>query len=186
MTHLEHAKILAFLSGEPSTHWLEGRSNQDDEGINMGLLDSLPEARDAQELEDRTHLEEVLKGVLGGRTDNACAEVVHSFMEKVGDQKGLDLLIGLLAVREAASAETSMTIGAVRCLKQVGQQAMAPLTQALLSENPLLRKRAVIALSEIGDPAAIESLMPLLEDRKSFVREAAQDALDRLGAADNP
>jgi len=150
----------------------------------MGLLDFLPQSEDAQQLEERGYLESVLKGMLAARTAEARAETGATFVVHVGLERAMALLIDLLGVREAGSAESSVTIGAMRCLREIGRDALPRLMEALEDENPLVQKRAAMVLGEIGDKAAIGSLTPLVEDGKSYVREAAQDALDKLGELD--
>ncbi len=51
----------------------------------------------------------------------------------------------------------------------------------LASEDTAKRKGAVFALGALGDPAAIQDLLGLLDDRDAGVREAALAALERLG-----
>ena len=150
----------------------------------MGLLDSLPETTDAQELQERQYLEEALKGIMISRTDEAAKETVVSFIAQVGEAEAVALLINVLSIQEAASAETPLSVASVRALQQIGQPALDPLIEALENDDDLTRKRASLALGKMGDGRAIEPLKPLLSDPKSFVREAALDALDELGAED--
>ena len=147
----------------------------------MGMLDFLPETTDPRELEDRKHLEEVLRKVIGGRTEEAQAEAVRDFVRDVGEKRAIELLVDTFQTKGAAGVETPVTMGAVHALRVIGGPAVDPLIEALQNQIPTVRKRAAIALGEIGDKRAVEPLTPLLGDKKSFVREATEDALEELG-----
>ena len=147
----------------------------------MGMLDYLPETTEPHELEEREHLEEVLRNVIGGRSEEARGEAVRAFVKSVGDGRAIELLIDTFQTKGAAAVETPITMGAVRALRVIGEPAVEPLIEALQNEIPTMRKRAAIALGEIGDKRAVEPLTSLLGDKKSFVREATEDALEKLG-----
>ena len=150
----------------------------------MGLLDFLPPTTDLQEVEERKALEQALRGVMSSRNDQARSEAVHALVDRVGDKRAAELFISAFQAKSPAGVETPATLGAVQALAYLGPQGIELLSQAVRSESPVVRKRAAMALGKIGDKKAIEVLTPLLKDRVSYVREAAQDAVDALDAAD--
>ena len=150
----------------------------------MGMLDFLPETTNPQELEERERLEEVLREVIGSRSEEACGEVVRAFVATVGDKRAVELLIDAFQTKGAVAVETPVTMGAVRALRAIGEPAVELLIEVLKNEIPTIRKRAAIALGEIGDKRAVEPLTPLLRDGKSFVREVTEDALEKLGQSE--
>ncbi len=62
----------------------------------------------------------------------------------------------------------------------LGRPAAGPLIKALKDRDPRVRKKAARTLGEIGDVAAVESLTESLQDTEAVVREAAQEALDKI------
>lgn len=63
----------------------------------------------------------------------------------------------------------------------MGQRATAPLLEAATRSDVDVRKLAIDALAEIGDPAARETLVAALADADANVRAAAADALGVVG-----
>ena len=128
----------------------------------MGLLDFLPETADPQEVEARELLEETLRSFFSNRDEEARREMVGAFVGRIGEDRAIGLFLRLLSRKEAASAETALSIAIVQMLRLVGESAVEPLITALGSEDLLIRKRAAIALGEIGDQRAVEPLVGVL------------------------
>jgi HEAT repeat protein len=61
-------------------------------------------------------------------------------------------------------------------------EALAEAKKLAGSEDPVQRRGAAFALAALGDPAAVPALLALLKDSEPSVREAAVEALQRLGA----
>lgn len=59
-------------------------------------------------------------------------------------------------------------------------QALEPLVEALNHNNYYVRQEAVWALGEIGDSTAAESVIKMLQDSESNVRESAREAWTKL------
>ena len=79
-----------------------------------------------------------------------------------------------------ASRLATVRKGAAFALVQVGRPAVPGLLEALDSSEALVRREAVVALSEIGDRTAMSALRGLLHDDVADVRAAAQRALVKL------
>jgi len=60
-------------------------------------------------------------------------------------------------------------------------RAVLPLIQLLYVDDPLVVASAADALGDTGDSRAVPALMNFIEHADEDVREAARDALDRLG-----
>ena len=78
----------------------------------MGLLSFLPETSDNQELEDRRLLEEVLQKILSTPNRLQHKETAQSFLEEAGETKAVSLAVNLLRTREAAAAESPVSVAA--------------------------------------------------------------------------
>ena len=59
--------------------------------------------------------------------------------------------------------------------------AFEPLVTALASERPDVRRNAALALGELGDARAVEPLAAILKDVKDPARDAAREALVKIG-----
>ncbi len=70
---------------------------------------------------------------------------------------------------------------AIMALHGIGRPCTLPLTQALHSDNPTLRRNAAAALNLIRDRRAAPALARLQEDDQESIREVATNALKRLG-----
>ncbi len=107
-------------------------------------------------------------------------------LQKKGDVAGL---INLL--NEPWDGDEGLHESAVQALAALGTAAVEPLIAALQnakrSSNPMidpdlyLRRGAVTALGKIGDPRAIDVLLPALSDNIPMVRTAARWALGDIG-----
>jgi hypothetical protein len=92
---------------------------------------------------------------------------------------GVESVLGLIgdesaAVRRAAAE----ALGSMRVGDAVGG-LMAVATPGV-EADPAVRQRAIWALGQIGDPAALDVVSAALEDADPFVRDAATAALRRL------
>jgi HEAT repeat protein len=72
---------------------------------------------------------------------------------------------------------------AIDSLSQLRPMLAVDALVGVLDRDPWLRFAAVHALGEIGDPRAIRSLVPLLEDET--VRDAVIEALGKIGSVDS-
>lgn len=101
---------------------------------------------------------------------------------KIGDARALPPLRALLADKNP-----QMVIWAAFALTRLGEDHFDRLLGGLRSTDVMVRRSAVLALNQLGDPRAIPSLLLLLEDtEKRFdsdntVAEAAERALAALG-----
>ncbi len=98
---------------------------------------------------------------------------------KLGDKKAVDSLIKLLDdkywnVRDAAA----------EALIKLGRPAVEPLINHMLAGKKDTFKAIAGILGEIGDTRARQPLEYVLRDKRPFVREAAAQALKKLGAFD--
>jgi HEAT repeat protein len=55
------------------------------------------------------------------------------------------------------------------------------LAEAVQDPNFIVREQAADGFDDLGNPAAVPHLLPLVEDRHPHVRQAAQTALENLG-----
>jgi HEAT repeat protein len=76
-----------------------------------------------------------------------------------------------------------MKVWAIRTLKRIGEAAVPSLIQALQDEERAVKVYAIGALSEIGGPAAISSLIEVLESESEewSIRDNAAEALGKIG-----
>ena len=72
---------------------------------------------------------------------------------------------------------------AIAALVQVGEPAVEPLLGALQDRRPGVRRSAALALGQIGDARAIKPLLMALKDSNENVCRAAAAALGQIGDA---
>jgi len=87
--------------------------------------------------------------------------------------------VGVL-VEALASDVLPERIRALAALLEEGRTAIIPLTELLRRPEPGARAAAAEALGLLGDPAALDYLLPLLGDEESSVRLAVARALGRI------
>jgi hypothetical protein len=95
----------------------------------------------------------------------------------------LPLLIGLLASLETPLA-VRIGVGAVMeelVGSEVLQPAVEPLRKLLGAAEPQIRADACHYLGLCGDPDAVQSIIPLLDDPDAEVREIARETLEEIG-----
>lgn len=114
-----------------------------------------------------------------GDKDSDIREAAAEVLGAIGDTRAVEPLIAALRdwdkdVREAAAV----------ALGKIGDpRAVEPLIAALRDEQlGNVRRAAVEALGRIGDPCAVEPLITAIRDENSIVREAAAEALVKIGA----
>ena len=106
------------------------------------------------------------------------------------------IFIGLLDARTLLCRTSSRAIGcsvvlSVLCLAGCVQDSppssrertVSLLLELLRDEGPEMRRTAAESLGKIGDPRAADSILPLLHDPASLVREASVMAMGRLKPA---
>ena len=69
----------------------------------------------------------------------------------------------------------------INSLVEIGKPAILPLTSVLGEESSIMRQYAILALSKIGDPQAVDPLIAILGDKNENVRRAAVYALGKIG-----
>lgn len=83
---------------------------------------------------------------------------------------------------DARNPDPEIRLGACWSLVMLhDNRAVTPLIQLLYSDDPILIASAADALGDTDDQRAIPALMNFVEHADQDVREAALDALDRLG-----
>lgn len=82
---------------------------------------------------------------------------------------------------QLASNDGLIRVQARRSLVAIGEQAVAPLVEALANRKNWVRWEAAKALCQIGDPAAAQALTKALEDRMFDVRWLAAEGLIAIG-----
>jgi HEAT repeat protein len=95
-----------------------------------------------------------------------------------GEQNNKEVATSLIA--DLASHNDTKRVKARHSLVAMGKATVPLLTQALKSQNSLMRWEAAKALGEIGDPGTASALVDALEDEDFDVRWLAAEALTKL------
>ncbi len=109
----------------------------------------------------------------------------RTFKEQVRAQ--LELLVVKRRGMDEAVAEFSTRSPeaeyefAAKTLKKFGKRTLTPLIKSLNDPDAAIRLEAVLALSRLGLPQAIEAIRPCLHDAEAEVRLAAAQTLRSLG-----
>lgn len=90
--------------------------------------------------------------------------------------ENIPLLIAALDDPDAMTADLAM-----QALTAHGKMATAALLAVLQNGSPRARLRAIRALAEIADPAAIPALMQIIENDSALMQYWADLGLDKLG-----
>lgn len=96
--------------------------------------------------------------------------------------------IGEPAVEPLISALKNISVRKVarETLVQIGEPVVDPLISALRDADTDVRRAAVEALGQIGEPRAVEPLRACLRDNEDFVRAAAVEALQAIEKQADP
>ena len=120
-------------------------------------------------------VERALAKLLG--TDAVRDDVIEAIARQ--DPPIVDLLTEQL---DAEDADTRLA--AIVALGRVGSRRARPALTGMLRRDPVEAIAAATALARVADPAAYESLLPLLAHADASVRQAAIGALNGLGHPD--
>lgn len=117
------------------------------------------------------------KDKMGNRANEEIAEALG----KIGDPRAVSKLLDLMA----ATRDNNVALWSMRALGQIGSKEGVPALEevALEHENKFMRKNAVVALGEIADPSAIDTLIQMMFvefQGVSFYKEASY-ALFKVG-----
>jgi HEAT repeat protein len=108
--------------------------------------------------------------------DEGARQRAIAALGQLGDVRNLAPLIAALR-----DEKWPVHDGARKALMQIGKAAVEPLLAVLQDDDPFVRRRAVLALGEIRDVRALESLIAVLEgDETPLVRREAARALRRM------
>src|SRR6185436_6920292 len=99
-------------------------------------------------------------------------------LARTGSPAAIPHLVSLLDHQD-----TNVVQQVIDGLSQIRSTLAVDALVGVLDRDPWLRFAAVHALGEIGDPRAIRSLVPLLEDET--VRDAVIEALGKIGSVDS-
>jgi hypothetical protein len=85
-----------------------------------------------------------------------------------------------------AEAQTSVSSASTQVLTEIGAPASLPLAAALVDDRPEVRRWAAVTLGQMGANAlaATDALVAATRDQDLAVRQAAQDALQRIVESD--
>ena len=97
---------------------------------------------------------------------DACALLCRSFSRTIGCSVVLSVLCLAACVQDSPPSLRERTVSL--------------LLELLRDERPEMRRTAAESLGKIGDPRAADSILPLLHDPASVVREASVMAMGRL------
>lgn len=118
----------------------------------------------------------------------AFADIYHGFVEGEKDQARFGAEIDLDAevwIERLYGDDLAEAARAARWLGRFGGPAgLDPLLDALSHRAGQVRAAALLALADLGDPRAVQPIaLRLAQDDSSMAREAAAQALGRLGGA---
>lgn len=146
--------------GLTGMHWLLVLAGRDPEVLRGLLLSGIAAAPAAGTPGSRIRAESLVPPARKDDRPDAVAKQVRA-LERAANQK-----------QEAAAR---------RRLTEIGSPALPLLIALLNSRNDEVVLRAVAVLEAIGDPAAVDPLLPHLSDRRYNVRARAARALGRIG-----
>ncbi|MEG4345202.1 HEAT repeat domain-containing protein [Microcoleus sp. A003_D6] len=111
-------------------------------------------------------------------------EEVARILGELGDTRAVPVLITALKDDCHNNWDCQTKVSAAKALGQLkDEQATYPLIEALQdNEDEVLRQMAVWALGEIGDLRAVDSLIDALRDSDYRIKQAANEAWDKLAA----
>ena len=162
--------------------WLGGRSVEDPYAIRR-IARALLRETAARDVDRAIRLDAVEALLSDGDKDAAAllppassaAAAETAVRGSAGDRQGVDALIAQASQPGPARRVAVAALGRTR-----DSRAIAPLTNALADDDPVVRAAAADALGAIGAASAIPDLKPLIDDRVVSVRLAAAGALVRM------
>jgi|GEM_PF-6947358 len=97
-------------------------------------------------------------------------------VEKLKARKDVDGLIKALKYKRHEYIQRE----AARALRDIGDEAVPHLIQALKDETPIVRNFVANILGEIGDARAVEPLIMTLKDEDTYIRKEAAESLGNM------
>jgi HEAT repeat protein len=99
---------------------------------------------------------------------------------RIGDARAIPTLLQTLA-RDSGDNDPCIEWFAAEALARIGTPALDPLLVLLISDNAHLRRWSAVALGEMRESRAVESLLERATDSDPRVREAALIAVGQIG-----
>jgi CheY-like chemotaxis protein len=88
--------------------------------------------------------------------------------------------------RDLGNSETDRRVQAMDWMRRLGAEASLPLMQCLKAPEAMIRANAAITLGMIGDPRAKPYLAIAANDGEPIVKDAAMQALAKMGGSGSP
>ncbi|MBI3175231.1 MAG: HEAT repeat domain-containing protein [Chloroflexi bacterium] len=111
-------------------------------------------------------------------TDHPISIAAATALGMLGDERAVQPLISIL------HASWGIGEAAARSLVQIGAPAVQPLQAQLQStRDPEIKLLIRLILAQIGDPRALEAVLPLLEEHNTEIVDIANAGLIRMGTA---
>jgi HEAT repeat protein len=135
-------------------------------------------------LADPAALDALINVVKASATPPPLYDAAANALAKIKDPRAVPILVTLLE----SSPKDSVRWGSADALGELGNRAAAavkPLaTVALKDQNPQIREAALAALSKIGDPSALDTLVDALSDKEKRVADQALRSLTQVADSD--
>lgn len=169
-TRLHAVLALGWIGGATTTPALITALADEESEVQLAAAEFLAQRGDKHALSVLMHLAKLPSEWLRGRAIHALAQLA--------DEQAFDTLYAALNdPAEWVRHHAALGLGMLKA-----QRACADLMYMLLYDSsPQVRRAAAIALGEIGEFVAIETLVSALADPNDHVREAVDAALLKLG-----
>jgi HEAT repeat protein len=120
----------------------------------------------------------VVEPLIRALDDAAVRDSAAIALGELKEPKAVEPLVRIL--KDRAHSSSSYVAAA---LIKIGSPSVEPLGKALNDNDQAVRRLAVIALGEIRDPKAIAALTERSKDESPEVRQAAQEAIEKIQKA---
>ncbi len=132
------------------------------------------------ELADPAALDKLISIVTASATPATLYDAAANALAKIQDPRAVPILVKLLGSPKEnvrwASADALGGLGVADAVKPLA-------AVALKDENPQIREAALAALSKIGDPTALDTLVDALSDKEKRVADQALRSLTQVADA---
>ncbi len=167
----ELSMLMGFWPGLEATKPLIELLSDEDPAVRLWAIARLSELRDPRSL----------KALLAA-TKDAVPKVRSAALDALSTVAGKASIEPVAEVLRSADPALRCQAAAIALASMKDARAFQPLLDALKNATPQWKPGVVIALGELGDPRAVECLVPELKDRDSYylARNFAAEALGKI------